>query len=71
MSWIPAPPPEAYDDRTPVTACLTNAQAVRLELLIAKHRGRNPTTDDNAVVDVVFGLGLDAAELAIDLEQPE
>lgn len=69
MSWIPTPPPDAYDDRTPVTVCLTNAQAVRLEVLIAKHRGRNPTTDDNDVVDFVFALGLDSAELAIDLEQ--
>lgn len=71
MSWIPAPLITDDDDRIPIVVDITPAQAVRLELLIAKHRGRNPTTDDNAVVDFVFALGLDAAELAIDLEQPE
>lgn len=70
MTWIPAPLFTVDDDRIPIVVDVTPAQAVRLELLIAKHRDRNPATDDNAVVDFVFALGLGAAELAIDLEQP-
>lgn len=60
-----------FDDRVPITACLSPAQAERLEVLIAHYRDRTPGTDDNQVVDFVFALGLDTAEMALDLEKPD
>lgn len=58
MSWIPAALVPAGADRTPVTVWLTPAQAMRLELMLAAMRERDPSCDDNAVVDQVFATGL-------------
>lgn len=65
MSPLPPPLFEQEDDLVPVTVCITPAQAVRLELLLAKFRERNPTADDSDVVDAVFIAGLEAAELRL------
>lgn len=52
-------------DWTPVTAFLTPAQAVRLELIVASWCNRFPGRDTNDYVDVLIRIGLDAAEADI------
>lgn len=65
MSWIPAPlvPPDG--DMVPVTVCLTPAQAVRLERLLA-HARDHSGLDDDSITDMVFETGLRIAEQSID-----
>lgn len=62
MSPIPAPLAAFEDERTPVTVCLTPAQSVRLEVLLAHYRDADPSVDDNTLVDKIFARGLAAAE---------
>lgn len=58
------------DELTPVTAMLTQEQAVRLEVLIASIRAMNPAIDDNDVVDALLDTGLTAFESMFDLLEP-
>jgi len=58
------------DELTPVTAMLTQEQAVRLEVLIASIRAMNPAIDDNDVVDALLDTGLTAFESISDLLEP-
>lgn len=48
------------DARTPVTVWLSPAQAAQLELMLADAREANPGTDDNALCDEIFALGMNA-----------
>lgn len=59
------------DERIPVTVCITPAEAVRLEMLIAAYRDRHPGTDDSHVIDAIFLAGLAAAELNLCHPTPE
>jgi len=59
------------DERIPVTVCITPAEAVRLELLIAAYRDRHPGADDTHVIDAIFLAGLAAAELTLCQPVPE
>lgn len=65
MSPLPPPLFEFEDDLVPVTVCITPAQAVRLELLIAHYRERHSSADDSDVIDAIFIAGLEAAELRL------
>lgn len=58
------------DELTPVTAMLTQEQAVRLEVLIASIRATNPEIDDNNVVDALLDTGLTSFESMFDLLEP-
>lgn len=58
------------DELTPVTAMLTQEQAVRLEVLIASIRAMNPEIDDNDVVDALLDTGLTSLESMFDLLEP-
>jgi len=53
------------DGLVPVTVCVTPAQAVRLEVLLAAYRERYSIADDSEVIDAIFLAGLLAAELRL------
>ncbi|THF61431.1 hypothetical protein E6C76_20330 [Pseudothauera nasutitermitis] len=65
MSWIPCPI-DTDADITPVTVHLQPAQAARLEVVLAHCRDHSGL-DDNAVTDMLFETGLQAAERAIQI----
>ncbi|WP_018991276.1 hypothetical protein [Aromatoleum toluclasticum] len=64
MSDVIAADALLVDERVavPVTAVLSHADAVRLEVLVARWRGVNPAMDENTITDAVFAAGLAAVE---------
>lgn len=59
---IPEPLVETDDELTPVTVCLTPAQSVRLELVMARLGEQHPDADTSQLIDAIFEQGLKVAE---------
>lgn len=69
MNMNPFPDLAADTDAVPVTVLLSPAQVARLECLIAASRARNPSIDDDIVVDAVFAAGLQMLETTPSAEE--
>lgn len=59
---IPKPLIEPDDELVPVTVCLSPAQAVRLEIAMARLGEQHPNANTSQLIDAIFEQGLQAAE---------